>query len=223
MIANRKGNSGGMPSSGRVRSGKFSISKKDARIRQPGLPVAYDWQHLFTGQRQDLETGLYHYRNRQYHATLGTFVTRDPLEYEDSSNLYSYVDGRVTILVDTYGLKKPKQTGSAHPVRGPQLNPPTIDPNQRYCINSNGDVERIPTFTIPKNDPIVDYLNGLPGPFNRISPDFIQYCSRTKTVPLWFNFGPLQPCFGIENNQPAIGVTWGEKPAPPMFKKKNNQ
>ena len=67
--------------------------------------TAYDWQHLFTGQRQDLETGLYHYRNRQYHAALGTFVTRDPLEYEDGFNLFEYVQGNPIIRTDPKGLK----------------------------------------------------------------------------------------------------------------------
>ena len=65
--------------------------------------TAYDWQHLFTGQRQDLETGLYHYRNRQYHPALGTFVTRDPIGYNGGINLLEYVKGRPTIYQDFDG------------------------------------------------------------------------------------------------------------------------
>ena len=35
------------------------------------------------------ETGLHYYRNRYYHAQLGRFVSRDPIEYEDGRNLYA--------------------------------------------------------------------------------------------------------------------------------------
>ena len=66
--------------------------------------TAYDWQHLFTGQRQDLETGLYYYRNRQYHPALGTFITRDPIGYRDCMNLFEYVKGRPTNYTDYSGL-----------------------------------------------------------------------------------------------------------------------
>ena len=72
--------------------------------------TAYDWQHLFTGQRIDLETGLYHYRNRQYHPALGTFVTRDPIGYDGGINLFEYVKGRPTVWVDPKGLYSASQT-----------------------------------------------------------------------------------------------------------------
>ena len=75
--------------------------------------TAYDWQHLFTGQRIDLETGLYHYRNRQYHPALGTFVTRDPIGYNGGINLFEYVQGRPTIATDPKGLFWPFSSGNS--------------------------------------------------------------------------------------------------------------
>jgi len=49
---------------------------------------AIDNPYFFTGRRLDDETGLYHFRNRFYHAELGRFVSRDFLEYPDGMNLY---------------------------------------------------------------------------------------------------------------------------------------
>jgi len=56
-----------------------------------------DNPYFFTGRRLDDETGLYHFRNRFYHAELGRFVSRDFLEYPDGMNLYGayFVPGGV--------------------------------------------------------------------------------------------------------------------------------
>jgi RHS repeat-associated protein len=50
-----------------------------------------DWDNelLFAGYRFDPETGLYHVRNRMYHATLGRWVQRDPIGYVDGMNLHA--------------------------------------------------------------------------------------------------------------------------------------
>jgi RHS repeat-associated protein len=45
--------------------------------------------YTFTGREFDAETGLYHFRNRYYHAQLGRFVTRDPIAYGDGPAFYS--------------------------------------------------------------------------------------------------------------------------------------
>ncbi len=50
---------------------------------------SYDQQILYTGQRYDVETGLYQFRNRYYHPTLGRFINRDPAGYVDGSSLYT--------------------------------------------------------------------------------------------------------------------------------------
>jgi RHS repeat-associated protein len=73
-------------------------------------PLAY---FTFTGREYDGETcppnggaGLYHYRARTYGAALGRFYSRDPLEYVDGMNLYSYVRSQVTRMIDPSGLKQ---------------------------------------------------------------------------------------------------------------------
>ena len=58
----------------------------------------------YTGRRRDDETGLFYYRNRYYHAELGRFVTRDPIEYEGGdSNLYGYCADNPLIYTDPNG------------------------------------------------------------------------------------------------------------------------
>ncbi|MBN2581902.1 MAG: RHS repeat-associated core domain-containing protein [Planctomycetes bacterium] len=69
----------------------------------------YGNEHLFTGQRLDATTrtpaqaGLYYYKNRYYDATLGRFITRDPLEDEDGLNYYAYADGSPPDFIDPVG------------------------------------------------------------------------------------------------------------------------
>ena len=57
----------------------------------------------FTGREFDVESGLYAYRARAYHPTLGTFMQRDPLGYADSMNLQEYVKSRPTVMADPFG------------------------------------------------------------------------------------------------------------------------
>ena len=63
--------------------------------------------YLYTGREYDAETGLYHYRHRYYHAELGRFVSRDPIEYDGGDpNLYRYVFNNPTNAFDPSGLAK---------------------------------------------------------------------------------------------------------------------
>ncbi|MBP6014625.1 MAG: RHS repeat protein [Alphaproteobacteria bacterium] len=50
-----------------------------------GVPFRY------TGRRLDAETGLYYYRARYYAPALGRFLQTDPVGYQQSTNLYTYV------------------------------------------------------------------------------------------------------------------------------------
>ncbi len=61
--------------------------------------------YLYTGRRADEETGLYYYRQRYVDADTGRFLQREPLGYSVGMNLYQYVYGRPTKMLDPTGLK----------------------------------------------------------------------------------------------------------------------
>jgi len=50
--------------------------------------ILVDNPYFFTGRQLDSETGLFYFRARYYDASLGQFVSRDPLNYVDGMNLY---------------------------------------------------------------------------------------------------------------------------------------
>jgi RHS repeat-associated protein len=59
---------------------------------------------LFAGYWRDAETGLYHVRNRTYHAQLGRWIQRDTA-YSDGMALYVYVMDNPMYYVDFWGLQ----------------------------------------------------------------------------------------------------------------------
>ena len=58
---------------------------------------------LYCGYRFDPQTGLYHVRNRMYHAQLGRCLQRDPKGYVDGLGLYEYCKSGPVIGTDPYG------------------------------------------------------------------------------------------------------------------------
>lgn len=60
--------------------------------------------HGYTGQRYDAETGLYHYKMRQYSPKLGRFLQPDPIGMAGGINLYGYVGNSPLTTVDPLGL-----------------------------------------------------------------------------------------------------------------------
>lgn len=70
--------------------------------------------YLFTGRQLDEETGLYYYRARYYDCAKGRFLQRDPLGFVDGMNLYEYVRGRPSLLVDPLGLENGKIVNSQY-------------------------------------------------------------------------------------------------------------
>ena len=67
---------------------------------------------LFTGRDHDAETGLYYYRARTMHPTLGRFMQLDPLMYVDGMNRYSYVGDKPIDLTDAWGLIRRNRSNS---------------------------------------------------------------------------------------------------------------
>ena len=62
--------------------------------------------YLFSSRRYDVDTGLYYYRNHMYSPSMGRFMQRDPMWYEDGLNLYAYVGNNSVMYIDPMGLDK---------------------------------------------------------------------------------------------------------------------
>ena len=72
------------------------------------------------GVRKDPTTGLIYMRHRWYDPALQRFISRDPIKFGGGTNLYEYVNGNPTNLVDPEGLQ---------PLT---ITPPTVSPPQPY-------------------------------------------------------------------------------------------
>ncbi len=62
--------------------------------------------YMYTGRRYDEESGLYYFRARYYDASIGCFLSVDPLGYVDGMNLYTYVSNNPLAYIDPFGLQK---------------------------------------------------------------------------------------------------------------------
>jgi len=69
----------------------------------------------YTGRFLDVETGLYYYRARHYHARLGRLVQRDPGGYVDGLNLYQYARSQPTRHTDPTGARVPDEDHPDYP------------------------------------------------------------------------------------------------------------
>ncbi len=66
----------------------------------------YGNPYMWTGQRYDAETRLYHFLCRSYSPELGRWLQRDPLGYVDGISLYEYAASNPTCWGDAFGLAK---------------------------------------------------------------------------------------------------------------------
>ena len=67
--------------------------------------------YLFTGRCFDQESDLQYNRNRYLAYKLGRWITRDPLEYKDSFNLYIYVNNDPINWTDPLGQQRDRRGG----------------------------------------------------------------------------------------------------------------
>jgi RHS repeat-associated protein len=63
------------------------------------------WVYLHQGGRYDTDSGLYHFRHRDYSPTLGRWVQQDPLGDVSSSNLYEGLSSNPLNRVDPHGTR----------------------------------------------------------------------------------------------------------------------
>jgi RHS repeat-associated protein len=91
--------------------GAATVLESDGSLDQDGLSDVGN-PYLSTGRRLDPETGLMQYRNRYYGPALGRFVSRDPLSYADSLNLFGYAGGRTTAGRDPSGTSTVVEIGN---------------------------------------------------------------------------------------------------------------
>ena len=64
---------------------------------------AYSWQYMYQGGREDPITGLYHFDHREYSASLGRFISQDPMRYINGANAYQFVMSNPVRNVDPLG------------------------------------------------------------------------------------------------------------------------
>jgi len=87
-------------------------------------------RYRYTGKERDEESGLGYHQARYYAASLGRWVSADPLELIDGPNLYRFCRSRPSSLMDENGCD-PKDVNL-----GPlQLQDPTLHANAQANIN----------------------------------------------------------------------------------------
>ncbi len=87
----------------------------------------------YAAREADTETGLQYYRARYYDASVGRFLSEDPLGFDAGNNFYNYVENDPIALRDPFGLQALPKPVPAPPRPGPQPVPapgpePVSDP-----------------------------------------------------------------------------------------------
>ncbi|NNM85249.1 MAG: RHS repeat-associated core domain-containing protein [Phycisphaerales bacterium] len=80
-----------------------SVETFDASFN--AVPDALNWQYMYQGGRFDSATGLYHFGARNYSASLGIWISQDPLQYINGANTYQFVDSSPVLEADPSGRR----------------------------------------------------------------------------------------------------------------------
>jgi RHS repeat-associated protein len=81
----------------------YEYSRFGELIRSTG-PASRLNPFQFSTKYLDQETGLSYYGHRYYSASLGRWISRDPVEEEDGPNVYAFISNRPLTLFDAFGL-----------------------------------------------------------------------------------------------------------------------
>ena len=100
--------------------GTATVLTPNGTVTSDGL----DWQYMYQGGRQDPLTGLYHFDHREYSASLGRFISRDPLRYINGANTYQFVMGNPVGSTDPNGQAKVNPTPPPTPPPPPTAGGP---------------------------------------------------------------------------------------------------
>ncbi len=91
-------------------------------IAQSG-PLADFFRHRFSTKYLDVETGFYYYGYRFYSPSLMRWLSRDPIEEQDSENLFQFCLNSPTHRIDTLGLASANQWNYTYPKNGKFFDP----------------------------------------------------------------------------------------------------
>ena len=179
----------------------------------------YGWNYLHQGGRLDVDSNLYHFRHRDYSATLGRWTQTDPIGFEAGDlNLYRYVGNSPVNALDPDGkFELPPLGGYKQPIR-PVMPKPGISPlPPRSRISDLTDL-----FVAPSKS---DILNGIPViwppnminlPHSGVTTVNGQTCNVIPKVTKGGHFGPsgCLTCSGVlliptKPGYPYIGIHFG--------------
>ncbi|MFO7957211.1 MAG: RHS repeat-associated core domain-containing protein, partial [Candidatus Brocadiia bacterium] len=156
--------------------------------------------YAFTGRTADTESTLMQYRHRYYAPVVGRFVSRDPQVYVDAWNLYCYVIGRATALVDPSGNSseyKWCEVMEDEPVRWARDRFGRITAcSCRYCCDDGSTMWRSSGDPRPFPSDWTVYLDPVPGCHDETNPLCFR-CDCADGFEYYITAPPPEPCWDV--------------------------